>query len=349
MTREEAINIVRDIYHTDTELEALEVLIPELAESEDERIRKELIETINCMKEDHQVFLSEQQIERYLAYLEKQKEQKPILKFKVGDKVHLEGDDVNIVTITGIEKDRYLTNNAYVPVLFRDENIWERIEQKPRKFKLGDKVHWWYDDDTNVVTITGFRDDAYLTDSAYGPILFSDEDNWERIEQKPEEKPINWTELTWKDINELEGIINNVHYEFRNGIGQESFGKEVLEKFREYKGDEYLDEIEQKPTEWSDYKDKINVPYCSSEPEWSEEDGKQIAQIERIVKNAGCAKMLQEKIHNWFDSLRPSWKPSEEEIGALNYAYCELFKRKDIGHSILGSLQKLCDDLKKLI
>ena len=68
--------------------------------------------------------------------------------------------------------------------------------------------------------------------------------------QKPEEKPINWTELTWKDINELEGIINKVHYEFRNGIGQESFGKEVLEQFREYKGDEYLDGIEQKPAEW---------------------------------------------------------------------------------------------------
>jgi len=56
----------------------IEEVLPELKESEDERIRKELIETINCMKEDHQVFLSEQQIERYLAYLEKQKEQKPV-------------------------------------------------------------------------------------------------------------------------------------------------------------------------------------------------------------------------------------------------------------------------------
>lgn len=65
--------------------------------------------------------------------------------------------------------------------------------------------------------------------------------------ESEKQKPIKWTDLTWKDIDKLEGIINNVHYEFRNGIGQESFGKEVLEKFREYKGDEYLDEIEQKP------------------------------------------------------------------------------------------------------
>ena len=75
-------------------------------------------------------------------------------------------------------------------------------------------------------------------------------------EQESEEKSINWTELTWKDINELEGIINNVHYEFRNGIGQESFGKEVLERFREYKGDEYLDEIEQKPVDWKPSKEQ---------------------------------------------------------------------------------------------
>lgn len=75
MTREEAINTVRNIYQTDKEKEALGILIPELAESEGERIRKELIETINCMKEYHQVFLSEQQIERYLAWLEKHSEE----------------------------------------------------------------------------------------------------------------------------------------------------------------------------------------------------------------------------------------------------------------------------------
>lgn len=60
-----------------------------------------------------------------------QKEQKHILKFKIGDKVHLEGDDVNILTITGIEKDRYLTDNAYGPILFGAEDIWQIVEQKP--------------------------------------------------------------------------------------------------------------------------------------------------------------------------------------------------------------------------
>lgn len=51
-----------------------------------------------------------------------------------------------------------------------------------------------------------------------------------------------------------------------------------------------------------------------------------------------CAPILDE----------PHWKPSEEQIGALNYAYCELFKREDVGHNILGPLQSLIDTLRKL-
>ena len=42
------------------------------------------------------------------------------------------------------------------------------------------------------------------------------------------------------------------------------------------------------------------------------------------------------------------WKPSEEQMGSLNYAYCELFKREDVGHNILGPLQNLIDILSKL-
>ena len=91
------------------------------------------------------------------------------------------------------------------------------------------------------------------SEKAEGLFTYEARQSWiAYLEKQKEQKPIKWTDLTWKDIVELEGIINNVHYEFRNGIGQESFGNEVLEKFREYKGDEYLDEIEQKPAEWSE-------------------------------------------------------------------------------------------------
>ena len=82
MTREKAINIVRNINQTDTEKEALATLIPELHESEDERIRKKIlaeykerltIESVayknpECNKE------TVDYLEKAIAYLEKQKE-----------------------------------------------------------------------------------------------------------------------------------------------------------------------------------------------------------------------------------------------------------------------------------
>jgi hypothetical protein len=57
--------------------------------------------------------------------------------------------------------------------------------------------------------------------------------------------------------------------------------------------------------------------------EWSVGDEDRIRQIERIAQQAGCTQKLQEEIHNWLKSLRPThWKPSEEQMEALkNSAY----------------------------
>lgn len=76
MTHEEAIDIVRKNYPhvgvSGSQFEtALRNLIPELRESEDERIRKELLAVINDL------VLPDEQKVRFNAYLERQKEQKP--------------------------------------------------------------------------------------------------------------------------------------------------------------------------------------------------------------------------------------------------------------------------------
>ena len=79
MTREEAIKILMGHSHTPQERAALEAIIPELRESEDERIRKELIDFVNHYR--HNTDLTSEQAEwckKVLAYLEKQKEQKPM-------------------------------------------------------------------------------------------------------------------------------------------------------------------------------------------------------------------------------------------------------------------------------
>lgn len=59
---------------TDSTKNVLEDILPELRESEDERIRKGIVETI---KQCPDTFLNPKNRDRMLAYLEKQKEQKP--------------------------------------------------------------------------------------------------------------------------------------------------------------------------------------------------------------------------------------------------------------------------------
>lgn len=85
MTREKAIKIIKEFINGTclhlVDQEALETLIPELKESEDERIRKELIEFIQWsvdrrfMRED---FHQAKRPSEWIAWLEKQKEKSEI-------------------------------------------------------------------------------------------------------------------------------------------------------------------------------------------------------------------------------------------------------------------------------
>lgn len=82
--------------------------------------------------------------------------------------------------------------------------------------------------------------------------------------------------------------------------------------------------------------------------QWSEEDEKQIRQIERRVKN-GATPKLQEKIHNFLYSLRPQphWKPSEEQMKSLLQAEGHL--RRYECREIARDIAELYNDLKKLM
>lgn len=64
------------------------------------------------------------------------------------------------------------------------------------------------------------------------------------IDSLQQEQSIQVNTLTWKDINDLERIINNVHYEFRSGIGEKSFGEEVLERFKEERDEQEQPEVD---------------------------------------------------------------------------------------------------------
>lgn len=75
MTREDAIEIVQSAtVWTDEERDALAMLIPELAESEDERIRQFLLRLVKRCPENSIDFMGEIKKGDVIAYLEKQKD-----------------------------------------------------------------------------------------------------------------------------------------------------------------------------------------------------------------------------------------------------------------------------------
>ena len=83
MDRNEAIDIVKKNWSYDKHqlYEALETLIPELKESEDDRIRKQILDCFRTMKQQG-CFPSKhkEQYDSWIAWLEKQDERKPIQK-----------------------------------------------------------------------------------------------------------------------------------------------------------------------------------------------------------------------------------------------------------------------------
>jgi len=175
MEREEAIDVIRNIYQTDKEKEALKTLIPELRESEDERIRKDIIALVKFALEDGSAVSpgSNTTKEEAIAYLEKQKEQKLILEvfgFKVGDVVRLKDGDGRKHIIKSFEKVEGLHGPNFYHVEFEDNSArdsiypgeeypneyytqMEKFEEEQKPAEPSDEELQRHQDDEDIITI----------------------------------------------------------------------------------------------------------------------------------------------------------------------------------------------------
>jgi len=102
---------------------------------------------------------------------------------------------------------------------------------------------------------------------------------------------------------------------------------------------------EQKPYEPKNWPaDKDTLTQEQKPAEWSEEDSEMLM---RIINQVGgytyFAGMDSERVVNWLKSLRPSWKPSEEQMNELHDM---LIPGKVFDCDILATLY---NDLKKLM
>lgn len=143
MTREEAIAVIRKNYphvgFSGTEFEtALRELIPELAESEDEMMRKAIIDALLSHSNSINL-LSERgyQIEDVKAWLEKQKEQKSTVKVN-GEPIPTENYSVDIPLAEWSEEDEIELNDAIKYV----QNYGETSSDEYTRLRTKEIVEW---------------------------------------------------------------------------------------------------------------------------------------------------------------------------------------------------------------
>ena len=256
MEREELLKNAKALYEyhftSDKLKHELEDAFPELKESEDDRVRNRLITLIHVLDE---IFFSgdNPSKEQCLTYLERQKS----VERSDEDKATLEYSDPFkrfVDMIHSVDKDEFMEFEWSIinfVLACCDKNIamtpkgihrYTKTILNIVKKEFSSKIYSWTDEEETVLhnaceLIRHRLNDSTCRNGSIGGMDYKE--LYEKLKSlhpawKPsKEQPIDKNTLTWKDINDLERIINNVHYEFRAGIGEKSFGEEVLERFRE--------------------------------------------------------------------------------------------------------------------
>ena len=368
----EALERASKYYNTNTNKgyrEIFEDIFPELKESEDERIRKGIICGMNALKEQHKETFASIPINDCIAWLEKQGEQKQGYDQKyIADifeqaglaKIARELANDNLTNALQYTMIKLSKKQGEKPVEQDTEihDLWVYIRewnekfgrlpkdedelaacvdyvmkrQKPTdkvepKFKVGDLIHnKWSNHSKEIVAV----DDYQYTLNDGTPALpfkvdIKEQDNWELVEQKPA-----WSKEDEKKIMWLVRLISTAGFRELDNDKMPCSRSELLDWLKSLK-----DRFQLQPKqEWSEY-DKIQL---SEAIQMIEANGTWI-RSEDAVK----------KVSNWLKSLKPHWKPSEEQMEALcNVAF-------EFGNSCLSpysdndkELVSLYNDLKKL-
>ena len=118
------------------------------------------------------------------------------------------------------------------------------------------------------------------------------------------------------------------------------FGRKILDYVWKYSDEQK----EQKPAErFEEAREKYQV-------EWSEEDEKEIDNIISLLNSPSTAKLcptLRKNAISWLRSLRPSWKPSEEQMKVLYGILVGC--RGTWGKDTVTTMESLYQDLRKLM
>ena len=337
MTREEALDKVRKMNLPKETMEILEALAPELRESEDERIRKALVEFVHgaaTVSND----IDGVSIHDCLAWLEKQKEEEgyeaiPVestLEYKLGFKA---GKDSEKQKERGpLTKEEEYTLHRIIEYL-EDEtcpsewiNLLHDIYCLPYEKQKEQKImEQW-------PNISGCKHDCK---HCFAKCLYRKEENDEQksadlsemmVHKEPYIAPVP-TPMVADEQKPIKpsGKLSRQDYLYQLLIDQ-------LITYSDY---EYL--IGHKPAEWSDTKEFVFKDICNHlevegysgwvrllnalrngefqpKQEWSEDDELMMKAVIGILGEDDHPKLC-----SWLKSLKPQshWRPSEEHLSAL--------------------------------
>lgn len=354
MEREEAINLIKQVLpclNIDEKIrEGFETLIPELKESEDERIRKNLIELL--LDTPAQDIISHNlELSKVLAYLEKQKEQK-----------HPDGCFTCDEYKKGYEEGR---RNGFTAGYNKAMKEVEQKEQKPE-----------CDNETEVQKAyregkSAGRQEVFDHPEEYGLQKEQKTAEWSE-DYREEDIQTRFAFYTYKDDPSVLYLSNVFVEETSRNHG---FGTRILKAAE--KAAEAIGAIticlkvkqDSPANAWYrkrgygyvafedgyDWLEK-NLEYLkpAKSAEWSEEDKDMlnscISSIEEAKENRYAYKETDGDTSydheiDWLKSLRPSWKPSEEQMEILQYVCTQ---SSHPNQKVIPVLESLYNDLKKL-
>lgn len=353
----------------------MEYLFPELKESEGEKIRKWLIGYFNQYIIDGmpQVFGNGLNVKDVLAWLEKQGEQKPTTDIQnlTWEDIEKIGEIINIVQYenpNGIGAkclytdvlERFLDEKQTKQKVINDtdEEIVEAVKDTSvldlvePKFKVGDWVVYCNED---VDLITGIEENGYcINNGGYIPfICASDIRLWTIQDAKDGDvlaiEPIDvdypypfvaiYKERGLDYFNSYCNVgFNGIFY--INGSGHYINVHPATKEQR----DLLFQKMKEASYEWD--ADKKELKEIELKPAWSEEDEYVYNEILKRVADKKLYEHDLEYIYKWLKSLKPQpqWKPSEEELNALD----EVYKTHGANSACRRVILRLLNDLKKL-
>ena len=155
---------------------------------------------------------------------------------------------------------------------------------------------------------------------------------------KAEQKPAEWSK---GDEEMLQSIIKDFRAGKVSTIGQEQWLKSLPERFNLQPKQEWSEEDIKKIRSEEYTKGFNDAAFGGKLKEWSEEDEKYLNRVINLWVNDFGEDSDTVK---WLKSLRPSWKPSEEQMHGLAHAI-----NLDVYDAKRYRLDSLYSDLKKLM